>query len=194
MARLRNRFVSGLKNNKIAQKGVKAGKVAVGGVGLGNDAVKGAAGFAKERNAKILDSMQRGMGGKTNPKLLNFKQLDKTKSLNGKTKRTTDKYDRKAHNSGLFTERAAGKAASEMRNLGRTGTELKDNLSLAGGWTTVAGHAGVGAIGGGIAGAGVNVLRGEDAWEGAKNGAMMGAVAVSEGRMPEGVDPSMFGK
>lgn len=40
----------------------------------------------------------------------------------------------------------------------------------------LAGNAGVGAIAGGFTGAGVNMVRGEDAWEGAKKGAVVGAV------------------
>ena len=45
-----------------------------------------------------------------------------------------------------------------------------------GGWKAIAGKAGVGAIGGGLAGAGINTMTGQDAWEGAKTGATFGAL------------------
>ena len=36
----------------------------------------------------------------------------------------------------------------------------------------------MGAVAGGLTGAGINTLRGEDAWDGAKSGAFMGAVTM----------------
>ena len=123
---------------------------------------------------------------KPNPKNMNF-NLSKTKQ-GAQSFRKTTPIDRASH-SGLFRDKAKDKAGKEMRNLKAAGVEAKDNIFLAGGWSAMAGHAGVGAIGGGLAGAGVNMVRGEDAWEGAKNGAAMGAIgngAINGSRMAIG--------
>lgn len=142
---------------------------AAGGVGVNT---RSAAEDTIEKAKKTIKPSQRGKSDSKSLKMnLNKSSQDHTGY------RTTDKYDKLGHNERLFRgDRAQTTAATSARNLGRVGTEAKDNFNLAGGWKTAAGHAGAGAIAGGVAGAGVNVIRGEDAWEGAKTGAMLGAV------------------
>jgi len=164
-------------NSRTGKAGSAVANFAKEGAGLGVDSMKASADFNKKRMEKIYGSVKKGFGGKTDPKKLNFKPIDKSqKNMNGVSRRTTDKYDKQAHNSGLFTKQSVGTAAGDLRNLGRAGTEARDNINLDGGWKSIAGGAGSGAVAGGLAGAGVNMIRGEDAWEGAKSGAMMGAI------------------
>lgn len=122
-----------------------------------------------------------------NARNMNF-NLSKTKQ-GAQSFRKTTPIDRAAHSSGLFRKGGRDQAGKEMRNIKSAGISAKDNFNLAGGWKTAAGSAGTGAIAGGLAGAGVNTIRGEDAWEGAKTGAMLGAVGnggVKSARMGMG--------
>lgn len=67
--------------------------------------------------------------------------------------------------------------AKEFENLGAATKKVGQNVQADGGWKKMAGHAGAGAMAGGLAGAGINTIRGEDAWEGAKTGATLGALS-----------------
>ena len=78
------------------------------------------------------------------------------------------KFSKKIPSSGAET---AGK------RLKATGGLFVDNMKTSpGGWKALAGNVGSGAIAGGISGAALNTLRGEDAWEGAKTGAFYGGM------------------
>lgn len=66
-------------------------------------------------------------------------------------------------------------AAKEIGNLGTAAKSFGQNINNSGGWKGLAGAAGRGAIGGGLIGAGASAVQGQDVWEGAKQGATMGA-------------------
>lgn len=125
--------------------------------------------------AKSYASKAGNMAGfnRPNPKKMNF-NINKASGMKS-SYRPTDMYDRMGH-SGGFRGKSAQKAASEYRNLGAISSTVKDNIGLNGGWKSIAGQAGAGAIAGGAAGAGINTIRGEDAWDGAMRGAAMGAI------------------
>ena len=86
----------------------------------------------------------------------------------------------------LETTVSAAKKAKKMpssgaetagKRLKATGGLFVDNMKTSpGGWKALAGNVGSGAVAGGITGAAVNTLRGEDAWEGAKTGAFYGGI------------------
>lgn len=71
----------------------------------------------------------------------------------------------------------AGQRSDEYKKLGAASKQFNQNVIDSGGWKKALGGAGSGAIAGGVAGAGINTIRGEDAWEGARTGATMGAFA-----------------
>ena len=66
-------------------------------------------------------------------------------------------------------------ATKEAKNLFKAGTEFSSNINKSGGLKSLAGQAGRGAIAGGLTGASVGALTGEDPWESAKKGSMLGA-------------------
>ena len=68
--------------------------------------------------------------------------------------------------------------SEDLKNVQKAGTQAWSNLKGKDSWQSVAGAAGIGAVAGGLTGAGINTLRGEDAWDGAKSGAFMGAVTM----------------
>ena len=106
--------------------------------------------------SRIIDATPNPAG--VNPVLHNAKM----KNVNAK------KSSKKIPSSGAET---AGK------RLKATGGLFVDNMKTSpGGWKALAGNVGSGAVAGGISGAALNTLRGEDAWEGAKTGAFYGGM------------------
>lgn len=67
-------------------------------------------------------------------------------------------------------------SSENIKKAGQVAGLANSNIGKSGGYKKLLGHAGTGAIAGGLSGAGINTLRGEDAWEGAKTGATLGAI------------------
>ena len=82
---------------------------------------------------------------------------------------------RNAAKSGIEKLGFSREAADELRNIGAAGKNFAANINQSGGWKSLAGQAGRGAIAGGLTGASVGALTGEDPWESAKKGSMLGA-------------------
>lgn len=189
--------------NPRVQKGAEmVGKTkAVGKIGVEKTAAtaqkvventKDTIGLNKARKEHKYKVRENGKKKQADPRKLKFKPLDPTQiNMKAVGRRKTDEFDLKAHYSGKYEQGTgtAGKAAQAHRNLNRAKTISRENFDLEGGWKTMAGASGVGAIAGGTAGAGLAAITGEDAWEGAKSGALYGAIgntAVKGSRMAIG--------
>lgn len=86
--------------------------------------------------------------------------------------------DRGFHDTVARNTKAGYQNSGDLKNVMGAGTSAWSNLKGKDSWQSVAGAAGMGAVAGGLTGAGINTLRGEDAWDGAKSGAFMGAVTM----------------
>lgn len=86
--------------------------------------------------------------------------------------------DRGFHDTVARNTKAGYQNSGGLKNVMGAGTTAWSNLTGNKSWQSVAGSAGMGAVAGGLTGAGINTLRGEDAWDGAKSGAFMGAVTM----------------
>ena len=64
------------------------------------------------------------------------------------------------------------------KQLNQAGKLFNSNFGKSGGWRTLAGKIGTGAVAGGVVGGAVNTMRGEDTWQGVASGATMGGLAM----------------
>ena len=118
--------------------------------------------------SRIIDAMPSPAG--VNPVLHNAKMKD----VNAKREAFKNRKPRLSER--LFSGRGR-ESVEAADNLGRSGKAfMKGITEREGGWRAIAGNVGSGAVAGGITGAAVNTLRGEDAWEGAKTGAFYGGI------------------
>ena len=113
------------------------------------------------------------------PLKMNKKFTQKAKSMAfGSISNDAKKIRHNVTNAKKFSKKIPSSGAETAgKRLKATGGLFVDNMKTSpGGWKALAGNVGSGAVAGGISGAALNTLRGEDAWEGAKTGAFYGGM------------------
>ena len=113
------------------------------------------------------------------PLKMNKKFIEKAKNMAfGDISNDAKKIRRNVTKAKKFSKKIPSSgAATAGKSLKATGGLFMNNMKTStGGWKALAGNVGSGAVAGGMAGAAINTLRGEDTWEGAKTGAFYGGM------------------